>query len=128
MANLLDFLGRIFISTLFLFSAYNKILNYSGTVGWMESFGVPGFLLGPTIALEIILPLFVIIGYQTKLSSILLALFSIITAVIFHSDFSDQMQLIAFLKNIGLAGGFIFLAAHGAKEWAVENKKKYVRL
>mgnify|MGYP001345002928 FL=1 len=128
MANLLDFLGRVFISTLFLFSAYNKILNYSGTVGWMESFGVPGFLLGPTIGLEIILPLFVIIGYQTKLSSILLALFSIITAVIFHSDFSDQMQLIAFLKNIGLAGGFIFLAAHGAKEWAVDNKKKYVRL
>ena len=128
MANLLDFLGRVFISTLFLFSAYNKILNYSGTVGWMESFGVPGFLLGPTIALEIILPLFVIIGYQTKLSSILLALFSIITAVIFHSDFSDQMQLIAFLKNIGLAGGFIFLAAHGTKEWAADNKKKYVRL
>ena len=128
MANLLDFLGRVFISTLFLFSAYNKILNYSGTVGWMESFGVPGFLLGPTIGLEIILPLFVIIGYQTKLSSILLALFSIITAVIFHSDFSDQMQLIAFLKNIGLAGGFIFLAAHGAKEWAVDNKRKYVRL
>ena len=128
MANLLDFLGRVFISTLFLFSAYNKILNYSGTVGWMESFGVPGFLLGPTISLEIILPLFVIIGYQTKFSSILLALFSIITAVIFHSDFSDQMQLIAFLKNIGLAGGFIFLAAHGAKEWAVDNKRKYVRL
>ena len=128
MANLLDFLGRVFISTLFLFSAYNKILNYSGTVGWMESFGVPGFLLGPTIGLEIILPLFVIIGYQTKFSSILLALFSIITAVIFHSDFSDQMQLIAFLKNIGLAGGFIFLAAHGTKEWAADNKKKYVRL
>jgi putative oxidoreductase len=128
MANLLDFIGRIFISTLFLFSAYNKILNYSGTVDWMEGFGVPGFLLGPTIALEIILPLFVIIGFQIKLSSILLALFSIITAVIFHSDFSDQMQLIAFLKNIGLAGGFIFLAAHGTKNWAVDNKKKYVRL
>ena len=128
MANLLDFLGRLFISTLFLFSAYNKFLNYSGTVDWMESFGVPGFLLGPTITLEIILPLFIIIGFQTKLSSILLALFSIVTAIIFHSDFSDQMQVIAFLKNIGLAGGFMFLAAHGAKEWAVENKKKYERL
>ena len=128
MANLLDFLGRIFISTLFLFSAYNKILNYSGTVDWMEGFGVPGFLLGPTIVLEIILPLFVIIGFQIKLSSILLALFSIITAVIFHSDFSDQMQIVAFLKNIGLAGGFMFLAAHGARDWAVDKKKKYVRL
>ena len=128
MANLLDFLGRVFISTLFLFSAYNKILNYSGTVDWMEGFGVPGFLLGPTIGLEIILPLFVIIGYQTKLSSILLALFSIITAVIFHSDFSDQMQIVAFLQNIGLAGGFMFLAAHGARDCAVDKKKQYVRL
>ena len=128
MTNLLDFLGRLLISALFLFSAYNKVLNYSGTVGWMESFGVPGFLLGPTIALEIVLPLFIIIGFQTKLSSILLALFSIVTAVIFHSNFSDQMQMIAFLKNIGLAGGFMFLAAHGAKDWAVDKKKKYVRL
>ena len=126
--NLLDILGRTFISALFLFSAYNKILNYSSTFGWMESFGVPGFLLGPTIALEIILPLFIIIGYKTRFSSIILAFFSITTAIIFHSDFSNQMQLVAFLKNIGLAGGFMFLAAHGTKDWAVDAKKKYVRL
>ena len=117
-----------FISALFLLSAYNKILNYSGTIDWMEGFGIPGFLLGPTIILEIILPLFIIIGYQTRLSSILLAIFSISTAVIFHSDFADQMQTIAFLKNIGLAGGFLFIAVNGPKDWAVERKKKYVRL
>jgi putative oxidoreductase len=128
MSNLLDFIGRIFISSLFLLSAYNKILNYSGTIDWMEGFGIPGFLLGPTIILEIILPLFIIIGYQTRLSSILLAIFSIATAVIFHSDFADQMQMIAFLKNIGLAGGFLFIAVNGPKDWAVERKKKYVRL
>ena len=128
MSNLLDLIGRIFISALFLLSAYNKILNYSGTIDWMEGFGIPGFLLGPTIILEIILPLFIIIGYQTRLSSILLAIFSIATAVIFHSDFTDQMQTIAFLKNIGLAGGFLFIAVNGPKDWAVERKKKYVRL
>lgn len=128
MSNLLDLIGRIFISALFLLSAYNKILNYSGTIDWMEGFGIPGFLLGPTIILEIILPLFIIIGYQTRLSSILLAIFSIATAVIFHSDFADQMQTIAFLKNIGLAGGFLFIAVNGPKDWAVERKKKYVRL
>jgi putative oxidoreductase len=128
MSNLLDLIGRIFISALFLLSAYNKILNYSGTIDWMEGFGIPGFLLGPTIILEIILPLFIIIGYKTRLSSILLALFSIATAVIFHSDFADQMQMIAFLKNIGLAGGFLFIAVNGPKDWAVERKKKYVRL
>jgi putative oxidoreductase len=128
MSNLIDFIARLLISALFLISAYNKILNYSGTIDWMEGFGIPGFLLGPTIILEIILPLFIIIGYQTRLSSILLALFSIATAVIFHSDFADQMQMIAFLKNIGLAGGFLFIAVNGPKDWAVERKKKYVRL
>lgn len=128
MSNLIDFIARLLISALFLISAYNKILNYSGTIDWMEGFGIPGFLLGPTIILEIILPLFIIIGYKTRLSSILLALFSIATAVIFHSDFADQMQMIAFLKNIGLAGGFLFIAVNGPKDWAVERKKKYVRL
>jgi len=128
MANLLDLLGRIFISSIFLFSGYNKIFNYGGTVGWMESFGIPGFLLSPAIALEIILPILIIIGYQTQIAATLLLLFSIATALIFHSDFSNQMQIIAFLKNIGLAGGFLFIAAHGTKEWALDRKKKYVRL
>ena len=54
MINFLDFFGRIFISALFLISAYNKILNIDGSISWMEGYGVPGFLLYPTIALEII--------------------------------------------------------------------------
>jgi putative oxidoreductase len=128
MANLIDFLGRIFISALFLLSAYNKIFSIDGTMGWMEGFGIPGLLLYPTIVLEIILPLFIIIGYQARLSAGLLTIFCIATAFIFHYDFTDQMQTIAFLKNVGLAGGFLFIVANGTKEWSVERKKKYVRL
>ena len=129
MANLMDLIGRVFISTIFLFSGYYKIFNYSGTVVWMEGFGVPGFLLGPTIVLEILLPILIIIGYRTQISAILLAIFSIATAVVFHLDFANQMQTIAFLKNFALAGGFLFMAVHGPKEWSIDNrKKKYVRL
>ena len=128
MANLMDLIGRVFISTIFLFSGYNKIFNYSGTVVWMEGFGVPGFLLGPTIVLEILLPILIIIGYRTQISAILLAIFCIATAIIFHLDFDNQGQTIAFLKNFALAGGFLFIAVHGPKEWSVEKKKKYVRL
>ena len=94
----------------------------------MEEFGVYGFLLYPAIALEIILPLFVIIGYQARLSAGLLAIFCLATAFIFHYDFTDQMELISFLKNIGLSGGFLFIVANGTKEWSVERKRKYVRL
>jgi putative oxidoreductase len=128
MSNLIDFIGRLFISALFLLSAYNKIFSIDGTMSWMEGFGIPGFLLYPTIALEIILPLFVIFGYNARLSAGLLSIFCIVTAFIFHFDFLDQMQTIAFLKNIGLAGGFLFIVANGTRDWAIDRKRKYVRL
>ena len=128
MSNFLDFLGRVFISSIFLLSGYNKIFNYNGTISWMEGFGVSGFLLAPAIILEIILPLLIIVGYKTQIAATLLAVFCIATGVIFHLDFSDQMQTIQLLKNFGLAGGFLFVAVNGPKEWAVETKKKYVRL
>ena len=128
MVNILDFLGRIFISALFLISAYNKILNIDGSISWMEGYGVPGFLLYPTIILEIILPVFVIIGYNARISAGLLSIFCIVTAFLFHFDFSDQGQTISFLKNIGLAGGFLFIVVNGTKEWSVDKEKKYVRL
>ena len=128
MANVIDFIGRLLISTLFLISAYNKIFSLDGTMSWMEGFGVPGFLLFPAIALEIILPLFVIIGYQARISASLLAIFCIATAFLFHYDFVDQMQTIAFLKNLGLAGGFLFIVANGTRDWSLDREKKYVRL
>lgn len=128
MLNFIDFVGRVFISSVFLLSGYNKIFSFDATMSWMEGFGVPGFLLWPTIILEILLPLFIIIGYQTKLSATVLAIFSLATAIIFHSDFNNQMQIIAFLKNLGLAAGFMFIAIHGTKDWSLDKKKKYVRL
>ncbi len=128
MANLFDLIGRIFISSVFLFSGVNKIFSYDSTVSWMEGYGVPGFLLWPTIILEILLPVFLIIGFKTQISAFLLAIFSIATALIFHFDISNQMQVIALLKNFGLAGGFIFIAINGPKDWAVDKTKKYVRL
>ena len=128
MSNVFDFLGRILISSLFLISAYNKLFSIDGTMGWMEGYGVPGLLIYPTIVLEIILPLFVIVGYKARISSALLAIFCILTAFIFHFDFSEQIQLILFLKNISLAGGFLFIVANGTKDWSIDRKKKYVRL
>ena len=128
MANILDFLGRIFISALFLISAYNKIFNLDNSMSWMEGFGVPGFLLYPAIFFEVILPVFVIIGFNARISAGLLAIFCIVTAFLFHFDFSDQGQTISFLKNIGLSGGFLFIVVNGTKEWSVDKKKKFVRL
>ena len=128
MSNVLDLIGRVLISSLFLVSAFNKIFSIGGSMDWMEGFGVPGFLIYPAIVLEIILPIFVIVGYRARISAGLLAIFCLATAFIFHLDFSNQMQLVSFLKNIGLAGGFLFIVVNGTRDWSVDREKKYVRL
>ena len=122
MANFIDLIGRIFISLVFLFSGINKIGNYEGTIGWMESLGMPGIFLMPAIILEVGAPILIIIGYKVKISAALLSLFCIATAVIFHNDFSNQMQFISFMKNIALAGGFLFLVVNGAKDFSLDKK------
>ena len=116
MVNFFDFIGRVLISLVFLLSGYNKIFNYGSTISWMQGFNMPGFLLWPAIILEILLPLLIIVGYRTQIAAII------------YLDFSNQMQTIAFLKNLGLAGGFLFIAINGTKDWAIEKKRKYVRL
>ena len=122
MTNILDFVARVFISLIFLLSGINKIGNYEGTVGWMESIGMPGILLIPAIILEIVAPMLIMIGYKVKISAALLSVFCVATAIIFHSDFSDQMQFISFMKNIGLAGGFLFIVVNGAKDFSLDKK------
>ena len=122
MTNILDLVGRVFISLIFLLSGINKIGNYEGTVGWMESLGMPGIFLIPTIILEISAPILIMVGYKVKISAALLSVFCVATAIIFHSDFNDQMQFISFMKNIGLAGGFLFIVVNGAKDFSLDKK------
>tara|TARA_B100000700_G_C14293425_1_gene511493 strand:- start:129 stop:500 length:372 start_codon:yes stop_codon:yes gene_type:complete len=122
MVNIFDLIGRVFISLLFLLNGFFKILNYNGTIDWMESYGVPGFFLIPSIILEIVAPLLIIIGYKTKIAAIFLVAFCIATAFIFHADFSNQIQINSFLKNIALAGGFIFIVVSGPKKFSLDNK------
>ena len=122
MTKFFDLIARISISILFILNGISKINNYEGTIGWMESFGLPGILIIPAIILEIIGPILIIIGFQTRIAAGALSLFCIATAIIFHNEFSDQMQLNAFLKNIALAGGFLFLVVNGAKGYCLDKK------
>ena len=123
MSNLFDLIARVFISLLFLINGYFKTQNYDGTLDWMESFGIPGFFLLPAIILEIAAPILIIIGYKTKIAAALLSLFCLTTALIFHTDFSNQMQITSFLKNIALTGGFLFIVVNGSKKFSLDKKK-----
>jgi len=122
MYNILDLLGRILISAVFFLSGVNKIQHYEDTAEWMESFDLPSLLLAPAIILEIVLPILITIGYKVRISAALMTLFCFATAIIFHNDFSNQMQFISFFKNIGLAGGFLFLVVNGAKDFSLDKK------
>ena len=124
MTNIFDLLARILISALFLINGIFKITNYDGTLDWIEGYGMPGVLLIPAIILEILGPILIIIGYQTKITAAFLSLFCLLTAIIFHNEFSNQMQLTSFLKNIALAGGFLFLVINGSKKFSLDNKLK----
>ncbi|MBL4738853.1 MAG: hypothetical protein DSY28_01150 [Alphaproteobacteria bacterium] len=122
--RVIDVLGRIFLSTLFLIEGTNKIFNYEETIQYMENFGVPGYLAIPAIILEILFPLLLIIGYQTKIAALVMMIFTIVVAIIFHTNFDDQMQFITFFKDIAIAGGFIIIFVNGAGKFSVDYKLK----
>ena len=122
--RVIDVLGRIFLSTLFLVEGTNKIFNYEETIQYMENFSVPGYLAIPAIILEILVPLLLIIGYQTKIAALVMMIFTIVVAIIFHTNFDDQMQFITFFKDIAIAGGFIIIFVNGAGKFSVDYKLK----
>ena len=122
--QIIELIGRIFISLVFLIAGFGKIFSYENTIDYMESFGVPGYLLIPAIIVEILFPLLVIIGYKTKSSALILALFSLLLALVFHTDFSNQMQLMSFLKNLSLSGGFLIVFINGAGKFSIDQRFK----
>lgn len=122
MTALLDLIGRVLLSAIFLISGIGKITGYAATQGYMASQGVPGALLPLVIALEVLAPVAIIVGWQTRIAALALAVFSIAAAVLFHADFADQMQSIMFLKNLAIAGGLFLIVAHGAGALSLDRR------
>lgn len=116
--------GRILLAHIFLLAGLNKITGYSGTQGYMEAMGVPGMLLPLVILLEVGGALALIVGWKTRWAAYALALFSIVSALIFHSNLSDQIQMILFMKNWAMAGGLLVLAANGAGAFSLDQRAK----
>ena len=112
--------GRVLLSAIFVMAGISKLGAYTATQSYMESMGVPGVLLPLVILLELGGGFAVLLGWQTRISAFLLAGFCVISALIFHAKFGDQMQTILFMKNLAMAGGFLFLVAGGAGAWSLD--------
>jgi putative oxidoreductase len=116
-----DLIGRILLSAIFLISGIGKIGGYSGTQAYMEAAGVPGVLLPAVIAVEVLGAIAIVVGYRTRIVALVIALFTIAAAFLFHRA-PDQIQQVMFLKNLAITGGFLILVARGAGPWSLDAR------
>ena len=121
---IIEFFARIFLSLLFLIEGIRKISVQDSVIMYMEDYGGPGILFIPSIILEILFPLLIIVGYKTKLAALVMALFTFTVAIIFHTDFHEDMQMIFFLKDLAIAGGFMMIFFYGANKISLDNYLK----
>ena len=123
----LNLLGRVLLVAIFLYEAWVKLNGYGGVVEYMEQYGVPGILLPLVIAVEIVAPLMIIIGWYTRLAALALAGFCLLTAFFFHTDFEETNQVLHFWKNLAMAGGFMVVMANGAGAFALDARTSKAR-
>ena len=119
-ANRVDLPAHVLMSLLFLASGVGKISAIATTQAYMKAFGVPGVLIWPAAAWEIIAGIFLLIGLGIRPLALLLAGWCLLTAAIFHIAWADQIQQLMFLKNMTMAGGFLMLAKTGSWGMSVD--------
>ena len=118
--HIIEALGRIFLSSLFLIEGIKKFFLQEETIFYMEKYGVPEILFFPSLLLEILFPLLIIIGYKTRISASIMSLFTLTVAIIFHTNFDNEMELIFFLKDLAIAGGFLIIATNNPKICSID--------
>ena len=123
--HIIEAFGRIFLSILFLFEAVRKFFYQEETIEYMESFGVPEVLFYPSLIFELIIPILLIIGFKTRIAASAMCIFTLSVSIIFHFDFSDHFQILSFLKNLSITGGFLIIASYEAKMCTLDYYLKY---
>ena len=119
--HIVELIGRILLSALFLIEGIGKISMQEDVMMYMENYGIPGILFIPAVILEILFPLLLIVGYKTKLAAFVMALFTFTVAIIFHTDFSKGMEMVFFLNDLAIAGGFLMIFVYGANKISLDH-------
>ena len=113
--------GRVLLSLLFIIAGFNKLTSFEGTVQMVAGAGFPAPELMTVLAIifELGGGLMLLLGFHARLAAWMLIAFTAIATVGYHMDFSQQMQMIMFLKNVAIIGGLLFVAAVGAGSWSL---------
>ena len=119
--HIVELIGRIFLSALFLIECFLKISMQEDVIMYIDDYGVPEILFVPATVLEILFPLLLIVGYKTKWAASVMALFTFTVAIIFHTDFSEGMQMVFFLKDLAIAGGFMIILVYGPGKISLDH-------
>lgn len=122
--DLASLVARLLIAPLFIVFGFEKITGYASSLGYMEAYGLPGILLPVAIAAELGGGLAILFGFFSRWAALALAIFCIVTALVFHTAWSGdggQAQFINFMKNVALAGGLLLLAANGPGRYAIKD-------
>lgn len=114
--------SRVLLALMFVIAGWGKIGGYAGTQGYMEAMGVPGAVLPLVILLELGGGLAIMLGLFTRSIAVLLAGFTLMAAFLFHYQPAEQMQMLMFMKNLSIAGGFLALAAAGAGAFSLDAR------
>jgi putative oxidoreductase len=109
-------LGRLLMALLFILAGFNKVMGPEATQGYIASAGLPMPLVAYYVAVIVELGggILLLLGYQTRLVALVLAIFTIATALAFHTKLGDQAQFVNFFKNVAITGGFLQIVAFGA--------------
>lgn len=116
--------ARILMPILFIVAGWGKITGYAGTQQYMEAMGVPGFMLPLVILLEFGGGLAIIFGFLTRTTALITAVFTLLTAFLFHSNFAEGANSIMFMKNFSIAGGYLLLALIGPGAYSLDRLLK----
>ena len=119
----IDVPARMLMSALFLLSGVGKLTAVSATQSYMAAYGVPTVLVWPAAVFEIGAGVLLVLGLWTRPLGLLLAGWCLLTASIFHTALADQNQMINFLKNLTMAGGFLLLARAGATGFSLDARQ-----
>ncbi|MGN6466540.1 MAG: DoxX family protein [Rhizobiaceae bacterium] len=125
-ANLVLLVARVLLSIIFLMSGFGKLTDIAGTASYFANYGLPAPSATAVIVglVELLGGLAILVGFKTPVAAWLLAIFSVASALVAHTDFGDQMQMINFLKNLAMAGGFLALAVSGAGAYSIDGRRR----